>query len=206
MQTPTGRLRRLWIVAVVTVSLTSARATSVRPPSFSELVAQADCIVQVETQSVRSEWRGAGSSRHIVTVVTASVREPLVGKAPATIELEFLGGTVGGETLRVVDQPRLAPGDRDILFVQNNGSQICPLVSMMYGRYRLVRDPADSQHEWVARENGERLRSVEDISRPLSDSRSMTSTGTKQQGMTVASFEATIKQTATELGRKDVVP
>lgn len=206
MQTPTGRLRRLWIVAVATVSLTSARATSVRPPSFPELVAQADCIIQVETRSVRTEWRGEGASRHIVTIVTASVRKQLVGKAPATLELEFLGGTVGDETLRVVDQPRLAPGDRDILFVQNNGHQICPLVSMMYGRYRLVRDPADSRREWVARQNGERLRSVDDISRPFSDSRSMTSTGTKQQGMTATAFEARIKQTATELGRKDVTP
>jgi hypothetical protein len=52
----------------------------------------------------------------------------------------MLGGTVGGETMEVADAPKFKVGDRDILFVENNGTQFVPLVGIMHGRFHVKKD------------------------------------------------------------------
>ena len=52
----------------------------------------------------------------------------------------MLGGTVGGETMEVADAPKFKVGDRDILFVENNGTQFVPLVGIMHGRFHAKKD------------------------------------------------------------------
>jgi len=198
--------RPAFFVATAPLVFSLAHATSVIAPKLSELVARADYIVRTETKSVRTEWRGENESRRIVTIVSVQVLEPVVGKAPPALELEFLGGTLGGESMRVIDQPHFSPGDRDILFVENNGRQICPLVHMGYGRYPLVRDRAAKGREAVARGNGEILASVDEISRPFGCSQTTTTALATHSGLAPAAFEAKIKQVATELGREDVAP
>jgi hypothetical protein len=54
----------------------------------------------------------------------------------------MLGGTVGAETMEVADAPKFKVGDRDILFVENNGTQFIPLVGIMHGRFRVKKDEA----------------------------------------------------------------
>jgi hypothetical protein len=54
----------------------------------------------------------------------------------------MLGGTVGSETMEVTDAPKFKVGDRDILFVENNGTQFIPLVGIMHGRFRVKNDEA----------------------------------------------------------------
>lgn len=188
----------------------ASRATTVLPPEFSELVGAATQIVRGEVTAVRSEWRGAGDTHRIVTVVTVQVHRRIVGEAPDTLELEFLGGTVGDQTLRVDGQPHFRVGDRQILFVENNGQQICPLVAMMYGHYGIERDPADKSREIVTRGEGIPLRSVADVSRPLAApppaSVGSTARSLPAPPLSVESFEASIRSTAVALGRKDVQP
>jgi hypothetical protein len=43
-------------------------------------------------------------------------------------------------------------GDRDILFVEHNGSQFIPLVGIMHGRFHVKRDQAG--HESVVTNEG----------------------------------------------------
>jgi hypothetical protein len=57
----------------------------------------------------------------------------------------MLGGTVDGETMGVSDAPKFKVGDKDILFVQNNGSQFVPLVGIMHGRFHVKRDQAGQE-------------------------------------------------------------
>jgi hypothetical protein len=52
----------------------------------------------------------------------------------------MLGGTVDGETMEVSDSPKFKVGDRDIIFVENNGSQFIPLVGIMHGRFHVDKD------------------------------------------------------------------
>ena len=44
--------------------------------------------------------------------------------------------------MEVTDAPKFKVGDRDILFVENNGTQFVPLVGIMHGRFRVKKDEA----------------------------------------------------------------
>jgi hypothetical protein len=120
----------------------SALATTVIPPSFDELVSRAQMIFQGSVTDVRSEWTGEGPQRHIMSYVTLKVEDAIKGNPGSTVTLRMLGGTVGGETMEVTDAPKFKVGDRDILFVENNGTQFVPLVGIMHGRFRLKKDAA----------------------------------------------------------------
>src|SRR5437660_7626449 len=120
----------------------SALATTVIPPSFDELVSRAEVIFQGTVTDVRSQWVGEGGQRHINSYVTFKVEDAIKGKPGAQITLQLLGGTVGGETMEVTDAPKFKVGDRDILFVENNGTQFVPLVGIMHGRFRVKKNAA----------------------------------------------------------------
>src|SRR5678809_1628534 len=120
----------------------SALATTVIPPSFDELVSRAEVIFQGSVTDVRSEWTGEGAQRHIMSYVTLKVEEAIKGNPGASVTLRMLGGTVGAETMEVADGPKFKVGDRDILFVENNGTQFIPLVGIMHGRFRVKKDAA----------------------------------------------------------------
>src|SRR5438477_9648341 len=120
----------------------AALATTVIPPSFDDLVGRAEMIFQGTVTDVRSEWTGEGAQRHIMTYVTVKVEEAIKGNPGASVTLRMLGGTVGAETMEVADAPKFKVGDRDILFVENNGTQFVPLVGIMHGRFRVKKDTA----------------------------------------------------------------
>src|SRR5256885_5192680 len=123
----------------------SALATTVIPPSFDELVSRAEMIFQGKVTDVRSEWTGEGAQRHIMSYVTLKVEDAIKGNPGSTVTLRMLGGTVGGETMEVSDAPKFKVGDRDILFVENNGTQFVPLVGIMHGRFRVKKDAAGQE-------------------------------------------------------------
>ena len=138
------------------------RATSVVAPSFDDLVTKADCIVTGKVTDLRSEWTGDGPQRHIVTFVKLDVLRVLKGEAASPFTLRVLGGTVGTQTMEVADAPAFRVGEREVLFVHNNGRQFIPLVGIMHGQYRI--DDADR----VADHAGRPVAQVEDIGKPES--------------------------------------
>lgn len=199
----------LLILSFLGMILSAARGTSVIPPEFSELVGKADSIVRGEVTAIRSEWTGLGETRRIVTLVTVRIERTLVGQVDPdhTVELEFLGGTVGVETLEVSGMPRFQVGSRDILFVQKNGSQMCPLVGFNHGRYLIVPGKDAQQGATIARNNRVPLESVGEVVLPMGATpASQVLAAMKRNPMTVSAFEAAVIQQAVELGRKDVVP
>ena len=133
---------RLLSVAFVTISFATIRATTVIPPSFDELVSQAEVIFQGRVTDVKSQWAGEGAGRNIITYVTFSIEDSLKGTPVQSYTIRMLGGTVDGETMEVADAPKFKVGDRDIIFVEHNGSQFIPLVGIMYGRFHIKRDQA----------------------------------------------------------------
>jgi hypothetical protein len=135
----------LLLLAGLTVSVRTAQATTVIPPTFDELVAQAEVIFQGDVTDVKSQWVGEGAQRHIVSYVTFKVEETLKGTPGQNYTIRMLGGTVDGETMGVSDAPKFKVGDKDILFVQNNGSQFVPLVGIMHGRFHVKRDQAGQE-------------------------------------------------------------
>jgi hypothetical protein len=147
-----NKFRYFFLITLTLCSLGAARGTTVVPPTFEELVSQAQEIFQGAVTDVRSEWAGAGADRHIVTYITFRVEERFKGSAEASYTIRLLGGTVGEETMLVTDAPKFEVGDRDILFVENNGSQFVPLVGIAHGRFRVDREQATGREVMMTNE------------------------------------------------------
>ena len=140
---PSSPMKKLWpsLLATFTFALVSiALATTVIPPTFDDLVAHAEMIFQGTVTDVRSEWTGEGGQRHIASYITFKVDDTIKGNPGAKVTLNLMGGTVGAETMEVSDAPKFKVGDRDILFVENNGTQFVPLVGIMHGRFHVQKD------------------------------------------------------------------
>lgn len=130
-----------WLVVLLSGAAT-ASATSVRSLSFDEIAVQADLIVLVETASVRSDWQTSPQGKHIVTIVTFKVERTLKGQPSQQLQLEFLGGNIGGLVMEVDGMPQFQAGDRDVLFVSPHRNSVSPVVGLSQGRFRVERDRA----------------------------------------------------------------
>jgi hypothetical protein len=188
------RIRLLFLLLFALAPL--ARATSVVPPSFAELVHEADAIYRGRVTAVaprRVELPDGGSV--IKTFVTVTVERTLKGPAKSDVVLEFLGGTLGEESLVVSGMPKFNPGDREIVFVQKNGVQFCPLVALMHGRYRVLRDEAAAR-DYIARDNRVPLTDVADVELPMHQVpaalRAASAAAASARALTPAAFEASI--------------
>ena len=141
-------------------------ALSVIPPTFGELVAGSTQVVRVKVSKVSSRWDATPYGPVIRTYVECEMLRTLKGPAETTITLRFLGGKVGDESMTVVDMPTLEEGRSYILFVAENGLAMCPLVGVTHGAYPLVLDET-TQVQYVARNNFQRLRAVDDVQVPI---------------------------------------
>jgi len=165
----------LILIAILVGFLPAARATTVIPPDFKTMVHQAEIIFRGKVTGVRSEWSGEGSQRCIVTYVTFDVLKALKGAPASPYVLRMLGGTVGDQTMEIDGAPKFAVGDKTLLFVEHNGTQVVPLVGMMYGYFHLATD-ATTGNEIVHTFNGDALKTTADIDR--AHQRAVASSGT----------------------------
>jgi len=191
-------MRFRFLLFLVTLGLApGVRATSVVPPSFPELVAEADAIYRGRVTAVQARRvdRPDGEGTVIKTFVTLVVERVLKGPERNDVTLEFLGGTVGEETMSVSGMPKFNLGAREIVFVQKNGVQFCPLVGLMHGRYRVVRDEATAR-EHVARDNGAPLTDTSEVEMPIATLpgpvRAATAANASANALTPAAFESSI--------------
>jgi len=163
---PRFRSRRFLPILLVLLALSpSAQATSVVAPSFSELVSEAQVIVRAKVREVRCAWVDSPQGRVIRTYVTLDVLKRLKGEATDELTLQFLGGEIDGQSMRVSGMPRFVVGRTEVIFVSGNGRRFCPLVAMMHGRYRVESDTA-SHREYIARDDGVPLESEHDVQLP----------------------------------------
>ena len=176
----------------VGLAVASVRATTVIPPTFDQLVGDAELIFQGTVTDTRSEWTGQGTERVIVTYVTFKIDDAIKGVPGGNYTMRLLGGTVDGETAEVADGPRFKTGDRDILFVEHNGTQFVPLVGIMHGRFHVQTDVAG--REIVAKDNGTVLSNVSKLGQ---DEKAAIS----GPALSVADFKSAIRQKLSQLGR-----
>ena len=92
------------------------------------------------------------------------------------------------------EDPRFKVGDRDILFVEHNGTQFIPLVGIMHGRFHVQPD-ANGANEKIAKDNGA---TVADVAKLGQDERAAV-TGT---ALSKAEFKAAIRQKMAENAAK----
>lgn len=173
------------------LSAVGARATTVVPPSFTELVSEAQVIARASVKSIESRWVETQDRRVIKTFVTFVVEKRLKGEAPQTLTLEFLGGTVGADSLNVSGMPKFDIGDCELVFVSGNGVRFCPLVRFAHGRYR-VRGETQSGHKYIVRDDELPVTSIEDIELPIDEHGAEKAAHKRASAMTCDDFEAHI--------------
>jgi hypothetical protein len=177
--------RSLFLLACLAFAIPALRATTVIPPTFDQLVNQAELIFQGTVTDLRPQWMGEGAERHIVTFVTFKIDDPIKGVLHENYTIRMFGGTVDGQTIEATDTPRFKLGDRDILFVENNGTQFVPLVGIMHGRFRIQKEA--SGRESISKDNGA---PVSDVAKLGLDEKVAAS----GQAISIAEFKAAIRQ------------
>jgi hypothetical protein len=160
----------LLCIAGLLAGAASLSATTVIPPSFDQLVNQAQEIFRGTVTKVTSEWVGEGAERHIVSYITFKVKDSIKGSPGESYTMRTFGGTVDGETMAIGDGPVFNVGDEDFLFVENNGTQVVPLVGIMYGRFHVRKD--NSGRESVTNNEDRPVRDVAALDRPQIESAS----------------------------------
>ena len=186
--------RSLIFLCLLVLALPGLRATTVIPPTFDQLVDEADTIFEGTVTGMRSEWTGEGADRHIVTYVTFRIEDAIKGALGGEYTIRMFGGTVDGHTVEVTDAPRFKVDDRDILFVTHNGTQFIPLVGIMHGRFHVQPDE-NGANEKIAKDNGAR---VADLAKLGRDEHAAV-TGT---ALSKAEFKAAIRQKIAEKATK----
>ena len=162
----------------------SVFATTVIPPTFDQLVNDAELIFQGTVTATNPRWVIYGSDKYIVTDVTFRIEESIKGLPGESYTIQVMGGTIDGATLDV-DGPKFKVGDRDILFVEHNRQQFIPLVGIMHGRFRVQKDSAG--RETVAKASGISVANVDKL-------------GTDERGamngpaLAVSDFKAAIRE------------
>lgn len=158
--------RHYLLLALALALAVAARATSVIPPEFSELVNGSDYIVRARVKAMASEIRVRNGHERIYTNIELEVLEVIAGTPPSPLVLTMLGGRSGGRELKVAGAPKFAVGNEDILFVQGNGKAITPLYAMMHGQYPVLYDKARGR-TYVCRSNLVPMQDTAEVSLPL---------------------------------------
>jgi hypothetical protein len=177
--------RSLFLLACLPFTFPALWATTVIPPTFDQLVNQAELIFQGTVTDLRSQWMGEGAERYIVTFVTFKIDDPIKGVLDENYTIRMFGGTLDGQTMEATDTPRFKLGDRDVLFVENNGTQFVPLVGIMHGRFRIQKEA--SGRENVSKDNGA---PVSDVAKLGLDEKAAAS----GSAISTAEFKAAIRQ------------
>ncbi|MCE2862374.1 MAG: hypothetical protein RIR76_532 [Verrucomicrobiota bacterium] len=178
--------RLLAALLLLLTAIPALRAMSVIPPTFAELVAEADAIVRARVVSIQPYLDRTALGEVVRTRVTFEVETTLKGRHEGGLTLEFLGGEVDGRGLRVPGMPTFAPGATEVLFVTQQGAGLCPLVAAGHGRYRVLTDRA-SGREFIARNDATPLASEHDVQLPFSNAAALVRPGAAGLSPTVFS-------------------
>lgn len=128
-----------WATLIALFCLTTdAGAMVVVQRDFPDLVQRAEQIVSGTVVDI-GETRIDGSPVTLVTVSELTVMKGAVGDS---ITLEIYGGTDGEYAIKVPDMPTFTVGERVLLFVAGNGKNVCPLVGVWQGAFRVDFDEA----------------------------------------------------------------
>ncbi len=188
-----GARRVLVAAALFCAAILPARATTLAETDFTRQVAQAEKVFVADVLATRSDWAGQGAKRRIATYVRVRVVEAVKGEANGEFELDFTGGTVGEETLRISGMPLPKAGEREIFFVSGNGVQLCPLVGFWHGRLKIWRGGSVAEDR-VCRHDGRPLMQLAEVGRSSEKDRpAPTVERGFEAGMTVSEFLGAVR-------------
>jgi hypothetical protein len=135
-----------------------AQGDTVVDLSLEEMAAHADAVVLGTVGRVEAAWDA--TETRIYTTVEVQVASYIAGSGPRLVTIRQVGGRVGDVELYVSGQPRFAPGERVVAFLErdeaSDGSFV--VMCMAAGLYRVAVD--DVSGEQVLTRNVEGLARV----------------------------------------------
>jgi hypothetical protein len=134
-----------WVGGAAAMSLAwTASATTLIYKDFNQLISQAQAVV---TATVDSQKAVRNANGNIVTLVT--LRDLVMEKGGYTgqrLTLQIAGGQFGDEYEGIEGAPRFKVGEQYILFVQNNGTELVPLVGWEQGAFHVATGAQGQKH------------------------------------------------------------
>jgi hypothetical protein len=131
----------LWlIIGLVALAVVPARAITVVPLSFEELVRQSSSVVYARVIEVRGQW--TDDRRSIDSLVTVEVLKGLKGTSASELTVTIPGGQVGRYLNLLPGAPSLSRGDLAVLFLTARGPRLPVTTGFTQGIYRVIRDGA----------------------------------------------------------------
>ncbi|MBE9214486.1 hypothetical protein IQ247_17730 [Plectonema cf. radiosum LEGE 06105] len=114
-------------------------------------LANSDAVVYGVVSNVEyqmSSEKGEFAESLPYAFVTYKIRQVIAGeKTEEEVTLRFIGGPDGqGDFLEVTGVPAFQVGQQDILFIQNNGEDDCPLVHCGNGRFQIYENRVYDSH------------------------------------------------------------
>lgn len=135
-------MQRRCILAVILLAVALAMAAPATASTFvamsdSQLVRQADAVVQGRVIELRSRWSDSG--RLIFTDALVEVDDVIVGKANRRVVVRTPGGEVGGYTVEAIGFPKLEKGEQVLLFLTRDGEDgPSRVLGYQQGHFRIV--------------------------------------------------------------------
>jgi hypothetical protein len=125
------------LLVLVTLSATPLPSWS-QELTIDQMTRRASVIVEGQVTSVHGDWNTDHTK--IYTTLRLQVARYHKGSAsPGTLDIRFLGGTVGDMALVVIDQPTFSPGERVFLFLSPNfDTSDTPIVGQYEGKLRMT--------------------------------------------------------------------
>lgn len=139
--------QKIWLATLLLASLmwqTPAHGlVESGPSSLDHLAERANLIFKGQVIKVESRFAQPLPNQKRpapYTFVTYQVEQTLKGElTESTMTLRFAGGPYNKDEYTLVDGlPLMDVGDRDVLFVRDNGEDPCPLVECSSGRFREI--------------------------------------------------------------------
>lgn len=128
------------LAALALISLVCLTGSSVRQTTVAEMVEHSEFVF--EGRVTKIEARDDADGRRIHTYVLFEILDVIKGPSQgASLELRFLGGTVGERTLSVTDMRLPGLGEHGIYFVESlSRNQVHPLFGWSQGHLLVLTD------------------------------------------------------------------
>ena len=173
--------------------LMTASATSIRPPSFEQLVDGSGRIVRATVSSVRPYEDSYEGKRVVRTEIVLNVLENIRGEGTSgELKIRHLGGEVNGLRMEVGAMPKFEVGKEMVLFLHGEGRFICPTVGWGHGQYGVDRSGVDGIAR-IRRSNGSMLSNLKQVAESFHEERLTQQSNTPViSGMSLQNFKLSV--------------
>lgn len=125
----------MMLLMALVVSAPTARALTVLPATFEELVRESAAVVHGRVRSVHAAWTADRAT--IQSTVTLDVVDTFKGTVTETATFVVPGGEAGGRILLVPGVPVFRAGDEVVVFLRGRAPRLPEPVGLSLGVYRV---------------------------------------------------------------------